>query len=160
MPRILLLAMAALLSACASEPEKDAPPPPPTVVQLQIEASADLNALPGGAGTPVRVRLYELRNATTFSRADYFSLVDKAQATLAADLVAQDELLVKPSDRQMQERTLDEGTRQFGIVVGYRELDAAVWRDVITVPLNQTSAYSLKFGARGVTVAPAPITEH
>jgi type VI secretion system protein VasD len=108
----------------------------------------------------VRVRLYELRNATTFSRADYFSLVDKAQATLAADLVAQDELLVKPSDRQMQERTLDEGTRQFGIVVGYRELDAAVWRDVITVPLNQTSAYSLKFGARGVTVAPAPITEH
>lgn len=159
MPRILLLAMAALLSACASEPEKEAPPLP-TVVQLQIEASADLNALPGGAGTPVRVRLYELRNATTFSRADYFSLVDKAQATLAADLVAQDELLVKPSDRQMQERTLDEGTRQFGIVVGYRELDAAVWRDVITVPLNQTSAYSLKFGARGVTVAPAPITEH
>ena len=156
MPRILLVAVVALLGACASEPP---PPPPPTVVQLHIEASSDVNPGPGGQGAPVRVRVFELKSATAFNRADYFSLVEQSQATLSTDLVAQDELLVKPGDKQMQERKLDDATRQFGIVAGYRELDSAVWRDVITVPLNQTSAYSVKFGAHAISVSPAPIAE-
>jgi len=69
MSKLLMLATAILLTACASSPR-------PTVVVMHIQAAADLNPTAGGQATPVRVRLYELKSGAVFSRADYFSLVD------------------------------------------------------------------------------------
>jgi len=152
MPRILWIVALCLLAACASE----APPPPPTKVLLQFQAAADLNPSASGQAAPVRVRLYELKGGAAFNRADYFSLVDAPQATLAADLVEQDELLIQPGAQQSLERTLDEATRLLGIVVAYRDLDSAVWRQLIEVPANQTSQYNIALGARAVSAAPTP----
>lgn len=154
MPRIFPLLLVLLLAACAAE----APPPPPepTRVQLHYFVSQELNRAPSGAPAPVRVRLFELKNATAFSRADYFSLVDNPQGTLGADLVEQDELLLKPGEYLAVERTLDEQTRYLGIVAGYRDLDRAVWRQVISVPLNQTTSHDVTLGSHALSVAPSP----
>ncbi len=151
MPRTLWITVAALLlSACASSE----PPPPPTRVLLQFQASADLNPSASGQPAPVRIRLFELKSGAAFNRADYFSLVESPQATLAADLVEQDELLLQPGDRQALERTLDAATRLLGIVVAYRDLDSAVWRQLVTVPANQESRFDIALGARAVTAVP------
>ncbi|PAU61561.1 type VI secretion system-associated lipoprotein [Pseudomonas sp. PIC25] len=149
MPRTLWITVAALLlAACASEP-------PPTRVLLQFQASADLNPSASGQAAPVRVRLYELKSGAAFSRADYFSLVESPQATLAADLIEQDELLIQPGDRQELERALDASTRLLGIVVAYRDLDSAVWRQLVSIPANEESRFDITLGARAVSAMPA-----
>ncbi|AZD30300.1 type VI secretion system lipoprotein TssJ [Pseudomonas chlororaphis] len=149
MPKFLLFATAVLLTACASSP----PPPTPTVVVMHIQAAADLNLSAGGQATPVRVRLYELKSGGAFSRADYFSLVNATGATLSADLVAQDELLIQPGQRLTLERTLDEQSRLLGLVVSYRELDSAVWRQMVSIPSNETTPLTVSLTARAISAA-------
>lgn len=152
MPRIVLLAMALLLTACASDPE----PPAPTIVVLQFQAAADLNPSADGQAAPVRVRLYELKSGAAFSRADYFSLVDAANATLSSDLLEQDELLIQPGQQLTVERQLDEQSRLLGFVVAYRQLDSAVWRQLVDIPSNQTSQLSISLGATAISAVPTP----
>lgn len=147
MSKLLMLATAILLTACASSPR-------PTVVVMYIQAAADLNPTAGGQATPVRVRLYELKSGAVFSRADYFSLVDAASKTLSTDLVAQDEMLIQPGQQLTLERTLDEQSRLLGLVVSYRELDRAVWRQVVSIPSNETAPLTVSLKARAVSTAP------
>ncbi|QLL16164.1 type VI secretion system lipoprotein TssJ [Pseudomonas chlororaphis] len=149
MPKFLLFATAVLLTACTSSP----PPATPTVVVMHIQAAADLNLSAGGQATPVRVRLYELKSGAAFSRADYFSLVNATGATLSADLVAQDELLIQPGQRLTLERTLDEQSRLLGLVVSYRELDSAVWRQMVSIPSNETTPLTVSLTARAISAA-------
>ncbi|MBI2379790.1 MAG: type VI secretion system lipoprotein TssJ [Gammaproteobacteria bacterium] len=138
------------LAACASEP----PPPPPTVVQLEFKAGADLNATPDGRGAPARVRILELKNAGVFQQAGFFALYDQAQGTLGADLVAQDEALLTPGQSLSRSRTLDGDTRQLGIMVAFRDIDNASWRQVIEVVPAATTRYTVEVGARAVSVHP------
>lgn len=147
MPKLFLLATVLLLAACASSPR-------PTVVVMHIQAAADLNPSADGQATPVRVRLYELKSGAAFSRADYFSLVDAASATLSSDLLEQDELLILPGQQLTLERTLDEQSRLLGLVVAYRELDTAVWRELVSVPSNTTSQLTVSLAARAISTAP------
>lgn len=149
MPKFLLFATLLLLTACASSP----PPPNPTVVVMHIQAAADLNLSAGGQATPVRVRLYELKSGAVFSRADYFSLVNATSATLSTDLVAQDELLIQPGQRLTLERKLDEQSRLLGLVVSYRELDSAVWRQMVSIPSNETTPLTVSLTARAINAA-------
>ncbi|AZC38089.1 type VI secretion system lipoprotein TssJ [Pseudomonas chlororaphis] len=149
MPKFLLFATVLLLTACASSP----PPPTPTVVVMHIQAAADLNLSAGGQATPVRVRLYELKSGAVFSRADYFSLVNATSATLSTDLVAQDELLIQPGQQLTLERKLDEQSRLLGLVVSYRELDSAVWRQMVSIPSNETTPLTVSLTARAINAA-------
>ncbi len=146
MPKLWLFATILLLTACASNPR-------PTVVVMYIQAAADLNPSAGGQATPVRVRLYELKSGAAFGRADYFSLVDAASTTLSTDLVAQDELLIQPGQQLTLERTLDEQSRLLGLVVSYRELDSAVWRQLVSIPSNETTPLTVSLTARAISTA-------
>ncbi|HSX91113.1 MAG TPA: type VI secretion system lipoprotein TssJ [Pseudomonas sp.] len=146
MPKLWLFATILLLTACASNPR-------PTVVVMYIQAAADLNPSAGGQATPVRVRLYELKSGAAFGRADYFSLVDAASTTLSTDLVAQDELLIQPGQQLTLERTLDEQSRLLGLVVSYRELDSAVWRQLVSIPNNETTPLTVSLTARAISTA-------
>lgn len=150
MPRIVWGMMALLLTACASEP----PAPEPTVVRLQFQATADLNPSGSGQPAPVRVRLYELKSGATFSRADYFSLVEAANATLGGDLVEQDELLIQPGEQLILDRTLDDQSRLLGFVVAFRDLDDSVWRQLVNIPSHKTSVLNVSLSARAVSAVP------
>ena len=152
---IAALAMV-LLSACSKdspvEPAVTDAAPPATGLTLDFSAAAGLN--PGASGTPapVRVRIYELKNSAAFARADYFALAERAQATLAADLIDQDEVLLQPGEQLRLERPLDPATRQVGLVVGYREVDQARWRSVLPVPPRD---YQISLDVRAVRSAVA-----
>lgn len=131
----VLLAAAAtlLLAACARDPAPAIADKAAAPLVLHLQAIAGLNPGADGTPAPVRVRLYELKNAAVFSRADYFALADRAQATLGGDLLDQDEVLVQPGEYRKVTRQLNPATRQLGLVVGYRALDQAQWREVIAV---------------------------
>eukprot|EP01132_Coremiostelium_polycephalum_P017532 gene17532-20980_t len=134
-PRFLLaVATALLLTACAKDaakPEAAEAEADTAAVELHFHAIAGLNPGANGQAAPVRVRIFELKNAATFSRSDYFALADRAQSTLGLDLLDQDEVVILPGQQLSIQRDLDPSTRQIGLLVGYRELDRAEWRTVL-----------------------------
>lgn len=158
-PRFLLaVATALLLTACA----KDAAKPQPeeaeaeadtAAVELHFHAIAGLNPGATGQPAPVRVRIFELKNAATFGRSDYFALAERAQATLGADLIDQDEVLIQPGQQLSLQRDLDPATRHIGVLVGYRELDQSLWRAVMNVPPRQYTEYQISLDVRAVRSA-------
>ncbi|WP_460115884.1 type VI secretion system lipoprotein TssJ [Pseudomonas sp. H2_D02] len=156
-PRFLLaVAAALLLTACA----KDAAPPQPeeaeaetAAIELHFHAIAGLNPGATGQPAPVRVRIFELKNAATFGRSDYFALAERAQATLGADLIDQDEVLIQPGQQLSLQRDLDPSTRHIGILVGYRELDQSLWRTVMNVPPREYTEYQISLDVRAVRSA-------
>lgn len=154
-------AIALLLVSCA----KDTPPSQPpqqantsadtAAVALHFSAGAGLNPGADGQPAPVRVRLFELKNTANFLRADYFSLAERAQPTLGADLIDQDEVLLQPGQRLTLKRTLDPATRQIGLVVGYREIDQAQWRTVLTATPIAGREFQIDLDTRSVNSYPA-----
>ena len=156
-PRFLLAAATALLlTACANDavkPQAAAEAEASTntaVVELHFHAIAGLNPGANGQAAPVRVRIFELKNAATFARSDYFALADRAQSTLGLDLLDQDEVMIQPGQQLSIQRDLNSATRQIGLLVGYRELDRAQWRTVINVPPRQASEHQISLDVRAV----------
>ncbi|WP_296262697.1 MULTISPECIES: type VI secretion system lipoprotein TssJ [unclassified Pseudomonas] len=152
------VAMALLLVSCAKNAESPQPVEKTTdanTVVLHFTAVAGLNPGANGDPAPVRVRIFELKNTASFSRADYFALAERAQSTLGADLLDQDEVLLQPGQQLNVERALNTATRQIGLVVSYREIDQAQWRAVLNVAPRQTSEFRIDLDSRAVSSDPA-----
>lgn len=142
-----------MLSGCASAPTPE-PPPPPTIVNLQIETAADINPDASGKPSPVMLRIYELREVSAFNAADFFALFDKEQATLAADLVHKQEMLIKPGETKSLTMQPGADVRNVGFFAAFRQLDTAQWRAIAPVNAHQTASYSVKIKATQLSVEP------
>lgn len=153
---LLTTATVLLLTACTQDdttpqaPEEEADT---AAIELHFHAIAGLNPGTNGQPTPVRVRIFELKNAATFRRSDYFALADRAQSTLGLDLIDQDEVQILPGQQLSIQRELDPATRQIGLLVGYRELDRAQWHTVIRIAPRQYNEYQVSLDVRAVRSA-------
>ena len=153
-PVLLGLLLAALNSGCSKDAMDNADATQgPTTVVLQLQAGDDLNPTTDGYSAPVRVRVLELRSAAAFSRTDYFSLAERAAASLGNELVAEDEWLVHPGQTRELTRVLDPATRHLGLLVGYREIDRAQWRLVLEPKQGTLSHYRIDLGINAASAA-------
>jgi type VI secretion system protein VasD len=148
LPWVALL-LSALLAACASPPK-----PVVTKVEGSISAAADVNPDSNGRASPIVLRIYELKSDAAFSSADFFSLCDNDQAALGADLVARDELHLRPGDTVKLSRTIQPDVTHFGAVAAFRDLERASWRAVVAIPVGKTTSLSITLGARDVALTP------
>lgn len=135
-----------MLQGCASAPTPE-PPPPLTIVNLQIETAADINPDASGKPSPVMLRIYELKEVSAFNAADFFALFDKEQATLAADLVHKQEMLIKPGETKTLTLQPGADVNNIGFFAAFRQLDTAQWRALVPVNAHQTVSYSVKIKA-------------
>ena len=124
-----------LVGACGSAPTQPQPPPPaaPVVLdavtlQVTLIASDDVNPDVRGRASPLSVRILELRSRSGFDAADFFSLYDRDQATLGAELLAKEQYILRPSDTQGYTRKAQGETRFLGVVAAYRDLEGSTWR--------------------------------
>ena len=69
-----------------------------TKLNLKLTASDQLNPDLNGRPSPIVVRLFELKHPVTFENADFFSLYERAKESLAPDLVASEELELRPGE--------------------------------------------------------------
>ncbi len=100
----------------------------PTVAQVSIVADSRLNQDSHGRATPVMIRVYLLKNLTTFSNADFFSLYEKDQQLLADTLVWREEIMLKPGEvKRLDPREVGEG-RFVAILAAFRDIDHARWQ--------------------------------
>ena len=101
-----------------------------TKLNLLIEASSGVNPNTSERASPIKVRIYELKDSAAFAEADYFSLDSADKVTLAADLLAKDEFILRPGESKRMERKSNPQTTAIGVLAGYRDLANATWRAV------------------------------
>ena len=137
---LLTVAIAGLLSACATAPPK------PDPLAMQVTASADVNPDMQGRPSPVILHIMELNSTEQFNRLDYMSLTDPAGSALGAELLGKNRLVLAPGESKALPMELNPATTVIGFVAGYRDIDNATWRTVVPVTQGGTKGISITLG--------------
>lgn len=148
----LMLLILVIISGCASPPPPP-PPPKPTIIRASFDVDYDVNPDTWGRASPIVVRFYELKTLAAFNSADFFSLWDKDRETLGGDLVAREEIHLRPGEWRRFDRTLLPDSRHVAVVAAFRDLDRARWRGAIGVLTNQTSPVTIKLADRSISIS-------
>lgn len=145
----LAVLAAALFTACAGAPK-------PATVDGSIVAAQDLNPSVSNRPSPMLLRIYELRSPTAFNQAVFMSLYQDDRATLAADLVAREEITLQPGQTLPYRKQLNLETRFVGVVGLYRDLERSTWRAITSVQAGRKQVLNIRADALSLSIAPAP----
>jgi type VI secretion system protein VasD len=148
-----LSACMAAIGGCAKPPAPPPAPPPPTIIQATLNASEVVNPDGRGRASPILVRVFELKTLAAFDAADFFSIWEREQETLGAELAAREEIQLRPGESTKLLRTTNADTRHFAVVAAYRDLERSTWRAAVAVMPNQTNVISVDLDARKLSIA-------
>lgn len=148
------LAMVWVLAGCASKPV----PPVVTPIAMTVTAGADANPDVRGRASPLTLRVYVLKSPGPFEGADFFSLFEKDTATLGAELVQREEMLLRPGESRKLDLTLPADAKAIAVMAAYRDLDRARWREVRAIEPGKPLVMTVTLGARQIRIdaVPAP----
>lgn len=116
----------------------------PATLSATVVASAQVNPDARRRPSPVVVRVFELKAPTLFEQADFVSLFEKDQATLAAELVSREEFVLRPGESKPINKPLSPDTRFIGVMAAFRELERARWRAVVPVAVGKKNVMSIE----------------
>jgi type VI secretion system protein VasD len=140
-----LAAAGLFIAGCASKPVV-------TTVAVTLTAGADANPDARGRASPLTVRVYALKSPGPFEGADFFSLFEKDQATLGAELVQREEVLLRPGETKKLDFNLPPDAKSIGVMAAFRDLDRARWREVRPVTTGKAQALDVNLGARAMRI--------
>ncbi|NNE62593.1 MAG: type VI secretion system lipoprotein TssJ [Gammaproteobacteria bacterium] len=137
----LILAMACLwLVACASGNKSvvggyfglD------TDVSIEFLVEADSNPDELGIGSPLFVRMYELKNAKMMQKADFIDLYEQDEKTIGADLVGDVHRLkrFKPGEDRVEKFVLGGETKYIALYAEFLQFKDSKFKLVIPVVAN------------------------
>jgi type VI secretion system protein VasD len=106
--------------------------------------------------TPVSITLVALKSPGPFVGADFFSLFEKDQATLGAELVQREEVLLRPGESKKLDLVLPADAKAIGVMAAFRDLDHAHWREVRAVEPGKGQILTVGFGARLIKIDAKP----
>lgn len=135
-----------LLTACASL----SPYSQLSKVNLQLSASDQLNPDINGRPSPIVVRLFELKHPVAFESADFFSLYERAAKSLAPDLVASEELQLRPGEQRELKLRVQSQSRYVGILAAYRDLPETRWRYTVPITTGGVTHIDLTLDQAGI----------
>lgn len=134
------------IAACASSDPN--PVHEPVKMTLTVNATSGVNPDDQKRAAPIIVRVYELKDASAFNEADFFSLQDKDKAALADDLVVRDQFQMRPGETKTIKREAQQATTVLGVIAAYRDLPNSVWRATWPMPLAPTAAWYRVFSPK------------
>ncbi|MET3820780.1 type VI secretion system protein VasD [Burkholderia ambifaria] len=117
-----------LLPGCGAT-ERAAAVPYAITVDVAPDVNPDLNRKP----SPIVLKVFQLRAASAFDGADFFSLQDKPENILGADLLGTDRVILRPGESRTLHYLGNVEAGAIGVIAEYRMLDRNRWR--LTVPL-------------------------
>jgi len=129
--------------------------PKATTANIELRASPDMNPDDSGRPSPLRLRLYELKTDSAFNAKDFFSLYERDNAVLGADLVAKEEIQLEPGMTKSFSRKLNPDTKFLAVLAPYRKIEQAKWRASLEVPQGKTTGVLVDVGKVAVTLAPS-----
>ncbi|AOI73438.1 type VI secretion lipofamily protein [Burkholderia ubonensis] len=133
----IVLGCVLLLQGCGAT-ERAAAVPYAITVDVAPDVNPDLNRKP----SPIVLKVFQLKAASAFESADFFSLQDKPEGVLGADLLGVDRIILRPGEARTLHYRGNVEAGALGVVAEYRVLEKNRWR--LTVPLpraKQLNAY-------------------
>ena len=115
------------VSGCASTPK-------PTITKVSLHAQPSVNPDSDGRASPVVVKFYELKSATSFNATDFFSLSESEQKALGAELINSEVFQLRPGEKLEFDRPLNSDTRHLAAVAEFRDLEHSQWRATLAIP--------------------------
>lgn len=142
---LVCLLLAGLLGACAGGP------PPREALDMQVNATADVNPDMQGRPSPVILHIMELNSTEQFNRLDYMSLTQPSGAALGAELLGKNQMVLQPGETKALPMELNPLTTAIGLVAGYRDIDNATWRKVVPITQGSTKGIAITLGQTQIT---------
>ncbi|WP_062064899.1 type VI secretion system lipoprotein TssJ [Cellvibrio sp. OA-2007] len=136
--KCVLLTSLLVIVSCSSPTAKK------NKISLTLVASSDLNPDINGRASPLALIIYQLKNSSSFKKADYVSLIENGKSILGQDLTEINFITVQPGQTIDLNYVIAEGEGAFGIVAGYRVIDSSTWQLVYDYP-RSTEGFFSKF---------------
>lgn len=127
---VVLTASAVLWSGCATTC-------PAATMNLTLAASDRLNVDDQGRSLATVVRVYQLKSAEKLAHAEFEDIWQRANETLAGDLVKVDEFTLFPNDKMDKPLTLEKDTAFVAAVALVRKPGGVSWRSIYALPSTQ-----------------------
>jgi type VI secretion system protein VasD len=108
-----------------------------TPVEVTIVGGMELNPNAQDRPSPVVVRIFDLAETKNFEAADYDALFEHPSDALKHDVLAKEELMLRPGDIRQRNRSLPPAVRALGVAAAFRDLEHATWRLTIAVKRGQ-----------------------
>jgi type VI secretion system protein VasD len=134
---LFLAAMLGLGGGCASAPK-------PSSLQVSVEAASDVNPDTRRRASPITVRVYALKTTSVFDSADFFALFEKDSATLGAEIVAKEEVLLRPGESRVLNFKVGPEAKSLAYFAAFRDLEKATWRGHKAIAIGKESAVKVK----------------
>ncbi|MAB25700.1 MULTISPECIES: type VI secretion system lipoprotein TssJ [Pseudomonas] len=143
---LLGLLCALMLSGCSMlSPYSDM-----TKVDLTLQGSERLNPDINDRPSPIVLQLIELKNPVAFEHADFFSLYQRPREVLAPDLVAMEELELRPGEERTYKLSAQPESRYLAVLAAYRDLPQAQWRIVLPLDSKERNEVELLLDEQGI----------
>lgn len=113
------------LTSCNSNPEISA--------KTEIVSAQYLNPDINGQAEPIVLSLYQLTSPNNFNQASYNDLEENSAKALGTELIDKQTLEIKPNSTQQLLPQLSARTRYIGVIAGYRDINHANWRQLLTL---------------------------
>lgn len=133
-----------LLTGCASDPAPQPVSLPPTLLQLQIVVGSEVNPDTSGLPSPILLRIYELKESSSFNASDFFGLFNDDKTILSGDLVHKNELILKPGEIKQLDIQPEDAVKSLGVFAAFKQLDDAQWRNSIVFESHQSQKVAIK----------------
>ncbi|MEH6565390.1 MAG: type VI secretion system lipoprotein TssJ [Halopseudomonas sp.] len=141
-----LLASLVMASGCSSlSPYSDM-----TKVDLSLRGGDRLNPDINDRPSPIVLQLIELKNPVAFEHADFFSLYQRPREVLAPDLVAIEELELRPGEERSYKLSAAPESRYLAVLAAYRDLPQAQWRIVVPLSSEERNEVALLLDEHGI----------
>ena len=141
LPRRLACALAVAaglaLAGCASAPK-------PTVVTATLQAATNVNPDVRKRASPIVIRVYELKSSAAFQAADFVSLYERDQATLAAEMGSREEFVLRPGEMKPWEKTVAPDTKFIGVMAAFRDIEHARWKTLVPVKTSLKNVVTIQ----------------
>lgn len=105
-----------------------------TAVELTLVGGPALNPNVEGQPAPVEVRIFQLAAPRAFEAADFATLFRPPQSAPQAEVLAQDDFMLRPGQIHEHHQSLGAAVQALGVAAAFRDLEHAVWH--VTVPLK------------------------
>ena len=125
---------------------------PKTKLNITVFADTSVNPNEEGTPSPVVVRVYELKGVGAFNQVDYFDLLDDDASALGADLIAKQEIELKPGDQTELDRPTTREAEYLGVVAGFRDISSAQWRTTYELKSRRRNRVTILVSGLSVSV--------
>ncbi|CAN7589076.1 type VI secretion system lipoprotein TssJ [Trinickia sp. LjRoot230] len=135
-----------ILSGCGAAERAQSIP-----YSITFDVAFDVNQGSNKIPSPIVLKVFQLKTASSFGRADFFMLQDRPESALGSDLIGVDRMILRPGDTRTLHSAGSPDAHAIGVIAEYRLIDKTRWR--LAVPLSSTRHSFWRMSPRGMKLA-------